>query len=110
VEQLERVDLSMSEDNMKLAFWINVYNSLIMHVMPDIAQSLCFVFFNDFTALIFIHLQAYLGYGIPSSSLKRMALFHKVEQCTIYLIGVQYANMLHLVLRIFLFGGKYVHF
>jgi hypothetical protein len=38
VEQLERVDLSMSEDNIKLAFWINVYNSLIMHVMPDIIQ------------------------------------------------------------------------
>ncbi|KAJ1296275.1 hypothetical protein BS78_01G287900 [Paspalum vaginatum] len=51
VEQLERVDLSMSETSIKLAFWINVYNSLIMH--------------------------AYLAYGIPNSSLKRMALFHK---------------------------------
>uniref|UniRef100_A0A0D9XME9 DUF547 domain-containing protein n=1 Tax=Leersia perrieri TaxID=77586 RepID=A0A0D9XME9_9ORYZ len=51
VEQLERVDLSMSETNIKLAFWINVYNSLVMH--------------------------AYLAYGIPNSSLKRMALFHK---------------------------------
>ncbi|XP_040384256.1 uncharacterized protein LOC102718872 isoform X2 [Oryza brachyantha] len=51
VEQLERVDLSMSDTNIKLAFWINVYNSLVMH--------------------------AYLAYGIPNSSLKRMALFHK---------------------------------
>ncbi|RLN38705.1 uncharacterized protein C2845_PM01G21320 [Panicum miliaceum] len=51
VEQLERVDLSMSETSIKLAFWINVYNSLIMH--------------------------AYLAYGVPNSSLKRMALFHK---------------------------------
>lgn len=51
VEQLERVDLSVSENSVKLAFWINVYNSLIMH--------------------------AYLAYGIPNSSLKRMALFHK---------------------------------
>ncbi|XP_062201533.1 uncharacterized protein LOC133904075 isoform X3 [Phragmites australis] len=51
VEQLERVDLSMSENSIKLAFWTNVYNSLIMH--------------------------AYLAYGIPNSSLKRMALFHK---------------------------------
>ncbi|RCV43819.1 hypothetical protein SETIT_9G324300v2 [Setaria italica] len=51
VEQLERVDLSMSDYSIKLAFWINVYNSLIMH--------------------------AYLAYGIPNSSLKRMALFHK---------------------------------
>ncbi|KAL5224389.1 hypothetical protein ABZP36_011028 [Zizania latifolia] len=51
VEQLERVDLSMSETSIKLAFWINVYNSLIMH--------------------------AYLAYGIPNSSLKRMTMFHK---------------------------------
>ncbi|KAG2550569.1 uncharacterized protein LOC120651693 isoform X2 [Panicum virgatum] len=51
VEQLERVDLSMSEKSIKLTFWINVYNSLIMH--------------------------AYLAYGVPNSSLKRMALFHK---------------------------------
>ncbi|EMS51683.1 hypothetical protein TRIUR3_07754 [Triticum urartu] len=51
VEQLERVDLSISETSIKLAFWINVYNSLVMH--------------------------AYLAYGIPNSSLKRMALFHK---------------------------------
>uniref|UniRef100_A0ACD5TMJ9 Uncharacterized protein n=1 Tax=Avena sativa TaxID=4498 RepID=A0ACD5TMJ9_AVESA len=51
VEQLERVDLSMSGASIKLAFWINVYNSLVMH--------------------------AYLAYGIPNSSLKRMALFHK---------------------------------
>jgi hypothetical protein len=36
VEQLERVDLSVSENSVKLAFWINVYNSLIMHVMLDI--------------------------------------------------------------------------
>ncbi|XP_062204889.1 uncharacterized protein LOC133906939 isoform X2 [Phragmites australis] len=51
VEQLERVDLSMSENSTKLAFWTNVYNSLIMH--------------------------AFLAYGIPNSSLKRMTLFHK---------------------------------
>lgn len=31
-EQLERVDMSMLETKAKLAFWINVYNSLIMHV------------------------------------------------------------------------------
>lgn len=47
VEQLERVDLSVSENSVKLAFWINVYNSLIMHVMMDICSTatrffLCF--------------------------------------------------------------------
>lgn len=32
VEQLERVDVSVLESSVKLAFWINIYNSLIMHV------------------------------------------------------------------------------
>lgn len=51
VEQLERVNLSQMETNNKVAFWINLYNSLVMH--------------------------AYLAYGIPQNSLKRLALFHK---------------------------------
>ncbi|KAG1362157.1 hypothetical protein COCNU_10G003760 [Cocos nucifera] len=51
VEQLERVDVSVLESSAKLAFWINIYNSLIMH--------------------------AYLAYGIPHGSLRRIALFHK---------------------------------
>ncbi|KAM0883135.1 hypothetical protein ACQ4PT_031824 [Festuca glaucescens] len=50
-KSLERVDLSISGTSIKLAFWINVYNSLVMH--------------------------AFLAYGIPNSSLKRMAIFHK---------------------------------
>lgn len=32
VEQLEKVNLGSTEINAKTAFWINVYNSLIMHV------------------------------------------------------------------------------
>ncbi|KAJ8555602.1 hypothetical protein K7X08_013098 [Anisodus acutangulus] len=51
VEQLERVNLSQMETNAKTAFWINLYNSLVMH--------------------------AYLAYGIPQNSLRRLALFHK---------------------------------
>ncbi|XP_074268865.1 uncharacterized protein LOC141592168 [Silene latifolia] len=51
VEQLEKVDVSQMEAKAQIAFWINVYNSLIMH--------------------------AYLAYGIPHSSLRRVALFHK---------------------------------
>ncbi|KAF3795198.1 hypothetical protein EJ110_NYTH05025 [Nymphaea thermarum] len=51
VEQLERVDVSQMEGTAKVAFWINVYNSLVMH--------------------------AHLAYGIPRSSVRRMALFHK---------------------------------
>ncbi|KAI3408035.1 uncharacterized protein J3R85_020515 [Psidium guajava] len=51
VEQLEKVNVGQMEDNAQTAFWINVYNSLVMH--------------------------AYLAYGIPRSSLRRLALFHK---------------------------------
>ncbi|XP_052294963.1 uncharacterized protein LOC102617766 isoform X2 [Citrus sinensis] len=51
VEQLERVTVNQMESNTQTAFWINVYNALVMH--------------------------AYLAYGIPNSSLRRLALFHK---------------------------------
>ncbi|RWR89793.1 putative electron transporter [Cinnamomum micranthum f. kanehirae] len=51
VEQLERVNPSQMENDAKMAFWINVYNSLVMH--------------------------AYLAFGIPHNSLRRVALFHK---------------------------------
>ncbi|XP_021767968.1 uncharacterized protein LOC110732342 isoform X2 [Chenopodium quinoa] len=51
VEQLKRVNVSQMEVEAQIAFWINIYNSLIMH--------------------------AYLAYGIPHSSLRRLALFHK---------------------------------
>jgi hypothetical protein len=37
------------------------------------------LFFNLINLCV-IHLQAYLAYGIPNSSLKRMALFHKVRR------------------------------
>ncbi|XP_022154828.1 uncharacterized protein LOC111021990 isoform X2 [Momordica charantia] len=51
VEQLEKVNVSKMEIDAQTAFWINVYNALLMH--------------------------AYLAYGIPQSSLRRLALFHK---------------------------------
>ncbi|KAJ7944736.1 Protein of unknown function, DUF547 [Quillaja saponaria] len=59
VEQLERVNISELECDAQIAFWINVYNALVMH--------------------------AYLAYGIPHSSLRRLALFHKAA----YNIGGQ---------------------
>ncbi|XWS49117.1 hypothetical protein CRYUN_Cryun13aG0136200 [Craigia yunnanensis] len=58
VEQLEKVTVSQMEYNAQVAFWINVYNALVMH--------------------------AYLAYGIPHSSLRRLALFHKVVLFFIY--------------------------
>lgn len=51
VEQLERVNVSQMDCDAQIAFWINVHNALVMH--------------------------AYLAYGIPQGSLRRLALFHK---------------------------------
>ncbi|GMJ06113.1 hypothetical protein like AT5G47380 [Hibiscus trionum] len=53
VEQLEKVTVSRMEYDAQIAFWINVYNALVMH--------------------------AYLAYGIPHGSLRRLALFHKAS-------------------------------
>ncbi|KAK8505595.1 hypothetical protein V6N12_038334 [Hibiscus sabdariffa] len=53
VEQLEKVTVSQMEYDAQIAFWINVYNALVMH--------------------------AYLAYGIPHGSLRRLALFHKAS-------------------------------
>ncbi|KAF3321246.1 hypothetical protein FCM35_KLT14499 [Carex littledalei] len=51
LKQLERVNPGRIAQNAKCAFWLNIYNSLVMH--------------------------AYLTYGFPSSSLRRMLLIHK---------------------------------
>ncbi|CAJ1943340.1 unnamed protein product [Sphenostylis stenocarpa] len=51
VEQLEKVNASQMDSDAQIAFWINVHNALVMH--------------------------AYLAYGIPQGSLRRLALFHK---------------------------------
>ncbi|MCO5612042.1 hypothetical protein L7F22_066304 [Adiantum nelumboides] len=51
VEQLEKVDPSQLKHDEKLAFWINIYNALLMH--------------------------AYLAYGIPRNNLKRMTLLQR---------------------------------
>jgi hypothetical protein len=51
VEQLEKVDPGKMTQDEKLAFWINVYNALMMH--------------------------AYLAYGIPRNWLKRLSLLQK---------------------------------
>ena len=38
VEQLEKVDPSKLKHDEKLAFWINIYNALLMHVMKNIFE------------------------------------------------------------------------
>ncbi|CAN1773810.1 hypothetical protein LINPERHAP1_LOCUS12669 [Linum perenne] len=55
VEQLVEVDPSHLDCNEKLAFWINVYNALIMHML----------------------LQAFLAYGVPRSDIKLFSLMQK---------------------------------
>ncbi|KAL6010455.1 hypothetical protein ACLOJK_000888 [Asimina triloba] len=51
VEQLAKVNLSCMSGNERLAFWINLYNALIMH--------------------------AYLAYGVPKSDIKLFSLMQK---------------------------------
>ncbi|KAJ7538011.1 hypothetical protein O6H91_11G031100 [Diphasiastrum complanatum] len=62
VEQLEKVDPGKLREEEKLAFWINVYNALMMH--------------------------AYLAYGIPRHHLKRISLLQKAA----YKIGTYTIN------------------
>nr|GMC87581.1 uncharacterized protein LOC109161268 [Ipomoea batatas] len=57
VSRLEQVDPSKMRHDEKLAFWINIHNSLVMHL-------------NHI-------LQAFLIYGIPRSNLKRVSLLLK---------------------------------
>ncbi|KAM0952442.1 putative ternary complex factor MIP1, leucine-zipper [Dioscorea sansibarensis] len=53
VEQLAKVNPSCMSANERLAFWINLYNTLIMH--------------------------AYLAYGVPKSDIKLFSLMQKVS-------------------------------
>ncbi|KAG0605815.1 hypothetical protein M758_9G089700 [Ceratodon purpureus] len=62
VEQLEQVDPGKMSHEQKLAFWINIYNALMMH--------------------------AYLAYGIPRNRLKRLSLLQKAA----YKVGVHSIN------------------
>ncbi|XP_024399848.1 uncharacterized protein [Physcomitrium patens] len=55
VEQLANVDPTVMSHDQKLAFWINLYNSLLMH--------------------------AFLAYGIPRSDLKFFDLMQKATYC-----------------------------
>ncbi|TVU07707.1 hypothetical protein EJB05_41073, partial [Eragrostis curvula] len=59
IEQLAEVNLVHLNDDAKLAFWINLYNALMMH--------------------------AYLAYGVPRSDMKLFSLMQKAA----YIIGGQ---------------------
>lgn len=96
VEQLEKVNLNQMENNAQTAFWINMYNSLVMHVKDFKADNFYFYFvilsLQFYTPWSYVFLlwliQAYLAYGIPHSSLRRLALFHKVVQFFVCYVGV----------------------
>jgi hypothetical protein len=55
VERLQKVDPPKMSHKQKLAFWINIYNTLLMH--------------------------AFLAYGIPGSDLKFFSLMRKAAYC-----------------------------
>ncbi|GLT96987.1 hypothetical protein SLE2022_145750 [Rubroshorea leprosula] len=63
VYQLEEVDVRRMENEEKLAFWINVHNSLVMH--------------------------AFLVHGVPKNNLKRVSLLLKAA----YNVGGQIINI-----------------
>ncbi|MBA0842736.1 hypothetical protein Goarm_002542 [Gossypium armourianum] len=79
VYQLEEIDVRTMKHEEKLAFWINVHNSLVMHVM---FLNLHYILMFQTRPLLkngfcFVHLQAYLVYGIPKNSTKRFSLLLK---------------------------------
>lgn len=92
VEQLEKVDPSQLKHGEKLAFWINIYNALLMH--------------------------AYLAYGIPRNNLKRMTLLqraaykvggrsinaHTIEHC---ILGCRSHRPTQWLQNLFLPGSKF---
>ncbi|MCO5597296.1 hypothetical protein L7F22_051373 [Adiantum nelumboides] len=72
VEQLSRVDAISMRHNEKLAFWINIYNALMMH--------------------------AYLAYGVPKNDVKYFSLMQKAA----YTVGGHFFNAMaieHVLLR-----------
>eukprot|EP00250_Pteridium_aquilinum_P012838 c20977_g1_i1 orf=357-2570(-) len=72
VEQLSKVDVTSLGHQEKLAFWINVYNALMMH--------------------------AYLAYGVPKNDVKYFSLMQKAA----YTVGGHFFNAMaieHVLLR-----------
>ena len=45
IRELERVDPSTMQHEEKLAFWLNIYNALMMHVSYKLDSCSFFVFF-----------------------------------------------------------------
>lgn len=64
----------------KLAFWVNIHNSMMMHVW--LVSSLCYIqsFFlvDDEEKPNCIAFQAYLVYGIPQKNTKKESLLIRV--------------------------------
>jgi hypothetical protein len=86
VEQLENVDPGRLKHEEKLAFWINIYNALLMHVIMSQLRSMKFLNITilahvliSYFFFIIVKIQAYLAYGIPRNNLKRMTLLQRVR-------------------------------
>ena len=60
VEQLEKVDPSQLTHDEKLAFWINVHNALLMHVI-SITQIVKAIHFSSMKTKCSMHPRQYLA-------------------------------------------------
>lgn len=78
VERLARVNPTELSNNEKLAFWINIYNALIMHVIMSSQISLSFDLHIQNLQFDDCLNQAYLAYGVPKTDLKFFSLMQKV--------------------------------
>lgn len=80
IGQLEGVDPRKMKHEEKLAFWINVHNALVMHVLNLVnrnTNSHDTALYNS--VMISFSVQAYLAYGIPQNNTKRVFLLLKVR-------------------------------
>lgn len=80
VRRLETVDPRKMKNDEKLAFWINIHNALLMHVMilhypSNLGEENILLSCTFFLPL----LQAHLEYGIPPNNLKKMSMLVKVN-------------------------------
>lgn len=81
VEQLAKVNPIHLSNDEKLAFWINLYNAMIMHVSSFSKPWCIWVKFNSkkFRLILVCSYQGYLAYGVPKSDLKLFSLMQKVS-------------------------------
>ncbi|OQU90586.1 hypothetical protein SORBI_3001G002800 [Sorghum bicolor] len=74
LEALQQVDVRSLNHQQRLAFWLNIYNTCIMHVRLSVCLS---VSFNFNSSALQINASGILQHGLPSNSDKLLALKNK---------------------------------